>query len=187
MELTIEEICNELWTKTEKIVLTDGEIYPTLFGIKETNGNLSKPIDLIPDSKEINWSIPEERYQLYYYAFRKKNEMKLDGIVSIFESWITTLDINGMIAKGLKPQQIKTQDDFNQLNKNYPELFDKSESISLYIEWMGESRVLWGRIFRENNSLEGKIVHISEFIEHNDDALDGIIRDAREQAHKELQ
>ena len=181
----IDEIANIFWDKTEKLILEDGEINPLIFGVQMEEDEVSAPIDLFSELTEYNWSDPEDRYNLYYHAFRRKIEWELDGLVSIFESWTTTLDVNGMLEKGLKPDEIKSQDEFYRLSKEYPDLFDRSESLSLYIEWKGSTRLLWGRIFRENNDPDGRVVHISEYVEHNDDALDGIIRDARKQAIRE--
>jgi hypothetical protein len=90
-----------------------------------------------------------------------------------------------MMKMGLSPEGIQCQEDFLDLRDRYPNLFTKSESLSIYVDWCGETKLVWGRIFRENDEMDGQIKHISEFVEHNEESMDGIIKEAKEKAYLE--
>jgi hypothetical protein len=186
MPLKIDELINAFWNKTEKIILEDNEISPMIFGIKENLQGKFTPIDLFLNQSLYEWGNPEDRFELYYRAFKARNKMGLEGLMSIFESWVTTLDIKGMLKMGLSPDGIQTQEDFIELRNKYPNLFTKSESLSIYIDFNDDTRLVWGRIFREGNQANGKIVHISEYVEHTEESMDGIIKEAKVKASLEI-
>lgn len=179
----MDELVNHFWKKAEKKILKYNEIQPTIFGIGQNlEGNYHK-VDLGIEMDSKNWGDPDHRFDMYYKAFLRKKEWRLDGIMSIFESWVTTLDVKEMILLGLSPDGIKTQEDFLDLRDRYPNLFQKSESLSIYVEYRGETRLVWGRIFREENRMDGRVTYLSEYVEHNEESMDGIIKDARQKAY----
>lgn len=179
----MDELVNQYWKRAESMILDEQEVHPSIFGISYGLDGAYTSIDLELDFESINWGNPDHRYELYYRAFRKKMEKGLDGIMSIFESWVTTLDVKEMMKMGLSPDGIRTQEDFLDLRDRYPNLFQKSESLSIYIEFMGETRLVWGRIFREDNRYDGRITYLSEYVEHTEESMDGIIKEARERAY----
>ncbi len=185
MSIALDELINYYWTKTEKMILENSEITPMIFGLKENLSGASHPIDLSLNLSFYDWGSPDDRFDLYYRAFKAKKTMGLDGIMSIFESWVTTLDVKEMLNMGLSPDGIQTQEDFLDLRDKYPMLFTKSESLSIYIDWCGETKLVWGRIFRVADKSDGRVVHVSEFVEHNEASMDGIIKEAKEKAYSE--
>lgn len=181
----MDDLVNQYWKKAEKMILEEQEIHPSIFGIRRDENGEFLSVDLELDFQTINWGNPDHRYELYYKAFRRKMQKNLDGIMSIFESWVTTLDVKEMMRMGLSPDGIRTQEDFLDLRDRYPNLFQKSESLSIYIEFLGETRLVWGRIFREDNQYDGRITYLSEYVEHTEESMDGIIKEARERAYLE--
>ena len=186
MSHKIDELINTFWNKTEKIILEDNEINPMIFGIRENSMGDFTPIDLFLNQSLYEWGDSQDRFELYYNAFKAKRKMGLEGLMSIFESWVTTLDIKEMLKMGLSPDGIQTQEDFINLRDKYPRLFTKSESLSIYIDWNNETRLVWGRIFRERNKSNGRIVHLSEYVEHTEESMDGIIREAKIKANSDF-
>lgn len=185
MSIALDELVNLYWTKTERIIKEDNEISPMIFGLKVNQLGTYQAVDLRLNLSYYDWGSPDDRFDLYYRAFKAKKDMDLDGIMSIFESWVTTLDVKEMMKMGLSPEGIQSQEDFLDLRDRYPNLFTKSESLSIYVDWCGETKLVWGRIFRENDEMDGQIKHISEFVEHNEESMDGIIKEAKEKAYLE--
>ena len=86
MPLKIDELINTFWNKTEKIILEDNEISPMIFGIKgDTKGNFT-PIDLFLDQSLYEWGNPEDRFELYYRAFKAKNTISIQKLFEGFEN-----------------------------------------------------------------------------------------------------
>ena len=186
MSLSLDDLINIFWYKTEKVILEDNEINPMIFGIKLKNPTEFTPVDLNLNLSDYNWGNADDRFDIYYRAFKTKKSLGLEGLMSIFESYVTTLDVKEMLKMGLSPDGILTQEDFLDLRDRYPFLFNKSESLSIYIDWCGETRLIWGRIFRRDNKENGKITYLSEYVEHSEESMDGIIREAKEKAYSEI-
>lgn len=180
MEKTIiEQIIDMFWGKAVELMHKNNNLIPVIFGLKLSDPHSLEITNLVPEMQKYDWGNSNDRYDMYYSAFQKVRKNDLTGLVSISESWTTTIDVEGLKGLGYNPTDFKKSADLIQLREIFPEMFNKTESIILYIDWEGSNRLVWGKVFRENEDPDGKVAHVSEYVEFAEGQIDGLIQEAK--------
>ncbi|MCP5496219.1 MAG: hypothetical protein H7A23_16865 [Leptospiraceae bacterium] len=175
----LEQIIDMFWNKAVELMHRDNNLIPVIFGLKLSEPYSLEITNLVPEMQRYDWGNSDDRYSMYYSAFQKVKKNDLTGLVSISESWTTTIDVEGLKGLGYDPNTFKSSGEFIQLREIYPEMFNKTESIILYIDWEGSNRLVWGKVFRENENPDGKVAHVSEYVEFAEGQIDGLIQEAK--------
>lgn len=178
MQDFIDTITDFFWKKATDSMLTEGEIEPTLLGFYHNGGQVLGFQELVPELGQFDWGDPNERYEIYCRAFQRMKEESYPGLVSITESWVTMMNSDELKELGIDPDKIHGSAQLIKLRDKYPNIFEKVESVTIYIELYEERKLIWGRVFR--NSETDTVSHISEYIELTEGHIEGLIKDARD-------
>lgn len=182
----LEQIIDMFWGKAVELMHRDNNIIPVIFGLKLSEPHSLEITNLVPEMQRYDWGNSNDRYAMYYSAFQKVIKNELTGLVSISESWTTTIDTEGLKELGYDPKNINTSKEIIRLRDMYPDLFNRTESIILYIDWEGANTLVWGKVFRENEDPDGKVTYVSEYVEFDDGQIDGLIQEAKINALNEV-
>jgi hypothetical protein len=180
MQDFIDNIIDFFWKKASDALMQFGEMPPTILGFYQSGGEVHSYQDLIPNIHSFDWSDPEERFEIYCQAFQKMKNENYNGLVSITESWITMINTEEVQSLNIDLLDINSSRDLLELRKRYPSAFERTESLTMYVEVDNQTALVWGRIFRENSESNSPIKHISEFVEFKEGEIDGLIKEARD-------